>query len=78
MTYWYKNAFYLPQVFAVLFFMMLFTLGIGSVAGMVGCISAIVSSHMPGIKRVYVTLGICISGLIFGLVYVTPVSVATF
>lgn len=57
----------------MLFFLMLLTLGVGSVAGMVGCVSAIISSHMPAVKSVYVTLGICVSGFFLGLVYVTPV-----
>lgn len=58
----------------MLFFLMLLTLGVGSVAGMVACVSAIASSHMPAAKSVYVTLGICVSGFLLGLVYVTPVS----
>ncbi|XP_050737516.1 sodium-dependent nutrient amino acid transporter 1-like isoform X2 [Eriocheir sinensis] len=61
-----------PQLFAVLFFLMLLTLGVGSMSGMVCCISAIISSHMPATKSVCVTLGICVSGFFLGLVYVTP------
>ncbi|KAG0712523.1 Sodium-dependent nutrient amino acid transporter 1 [Chionoecetes opilio] len=61
-----------PQVFAVLFFLMLFTLGVGSVAATVGSVIAIVSHHLPAASHVYVTLGICVTGFLLGLIYVTP------
>lgn len=61
-------------MFAVLFFLMLFTLGIGTVAAMMGSVNAIISFHIPAARNVYVTLGICTSGFLLGLIYVTPVS----
>ncbi|XP_045603301.1 sodium-dependent nutrient amino acid transporter 1 isoform X2 [Procambarus clarkii] len=61
-----------PQLFAVLFFLMLFTLGVGSAAGLTGNIITIICEQFPAIPKFYVTVIICISGFLIGLVYVTP------
>lgn len=61
------------QLFAVLFFLMLFTLGVGSAAGLTGNIITVIGDQFPKVKKVYITLAICISGFLLGLVYVTPV-----
>lgn len=57
----------------MLFFLMLFTLGVGSAAGLTGNIITVICDQFPKIKKVYITLGICVSGFLLGLVYVTPV-----
>lgn len=64
-----------PQLFAVLFFLMLFTLGIGSAVSLTGCVITIVCDAFPTWKRWAVTLVICSSGFLLGLVYVTPVCI---
>lgn len=61
-------------MFAVLFFLMLFTLGVGSAAGLTGCVMGGISDEFPSVKRIYVALFMCVLGFLCGLVYVTPVS----
>ncbi|XP_046656086.1 sodium-dependent nutrient amino acid transporter 1-like isoform X1 [Daphnia pulicaria] len=61
-----------PQLFAVLFFLMLFTLGVGSAVSLCGCIITVICDAFPNWKRWMVTLVICSSGFLLGLVYVTP------
>lgn len=65
---------YLPQLFSVLFFLMLFTLGIGSNIGMAGCVMTVIRDRFPDIKPWKVAVGIGIVGCSIGFVYTTPVS----
>ena len=62
------------QLFAVLFFLMLFTLGVGSATALTGCIITVVCGNFPHWARWKVSAGICIAGFLIGLIYVTPVS----
>ncbi|XP_043238326.1 sodium-dependent nutrient amino acid transporter 1-like [Amphibalanus amphitrite] len=62
----------LPQLFAVLFFLMLFTLGVGSATALTGCIITVVCDNFPNWARWKVSAGICIAGFLIGLIYVTP------
>jgi solute carrier family 6 amino acid transporter-like protein 5/7/9/14 len=64
----------LLQLFAVLFFLMLYTLGIGSAVALSGAVITIICDRFPHIKYWIVALTTCIVGFIGGLVYVTPVS----
>lgn len=61
-----------PQLFAVLFFLMLFTLGVGSASALTGCIITIICDEFPSFKKWIVTLCVCITGFFLGLFYVTP------
>ncbi|XP_045102699.1 sodium-dependent nutrient amino acid transporter 1-like isoform X2 [Portunus trituberculatus] len=61
-----------PQLFAVLFFLMLFTLGIGSAVGLAGCTLGIISDRFPSISKFLLSLGISVVGFLCGLVYITP------
>ncbi|KAF4521704.1 hypothetical protein B566_EDAN013002 [Ephemera danica] len=61
-----------PQLFSVLFFLMLYTLGIGSAISLVGAVITVYCDQFPTHRRWIVTLVICISGFLIGLVYVTP------
>lgn len=63
---------YVPQLFSVLFFLMLFTLGVGSAAAYNGCVITIICDQFPHVKRWLVTLGVCVVGFFVGLLYVTP------
>lgn len=65
---------FLSQLFAVLFFLMLFTLGVGSAAGLTGCATGIIADQFPSIKKIYITLIVSVVGFLCGLVYITPVS----
>ncbi|KAL7646020.1 UNVERIFIED_CONTAM: hypothetical protein RMT77_002921 [Armadillidium vulgare] len=61
-----------PQVFAVLFFLMLFTLGVGSASALTGCIITIIHDKFPDIPKYLITIFVCIAGFLLGLFYVTP------
>ena len=61
-----------PQFFAGMFFLMLFTLGVGSASALTGCVITIICDDFPAFKKPLVTLGVCIAGLLMGLFYVTP------
>lgn len=63
---------YVPQLFSVLFFLMLFTLGVGSAAAYNGCVITVICDQFPHVKRWLVTLGVCVVGFFVGLLYVTP------
>lgn len=63
---------YLPQVFAVLFFLMLFVLGIGSNIAMTQSIMTVIIDAFPKWKHWQVAIGISFFGFAIGTVYVTP------
>ncbi|KAB7501838.1 Sodium-dependent nutrient amino acid transporter 1, partial [Armadillidium nasatum] len=61
-----------PQIFAVSFFLMLFTLGMGSATALTGVVITVVCDNLPNLSRFKVTVGVCILGFLLGLFYVTP------
>ena len=61
-----------PQLFSVLFFLMLITLGFGSATGLISCIVGVVCDVLPNIPRIVVTAIISFLGFLSGLLYVTP------
>lgn len=63
-----------PQLFAVLFFIMMFVLGIGSGQSLVGVICSVITDRFTNFKQIYVVGVVSILGFFIGLVYVTPVS----
>ncbi|OXA55700.1 Sodium-dependent nutrient amino acid transporter 1 [Folsomia candida] len=66
------SSFPVPQLFAVLFFLMLFTLGIGSATSLAGGVITIICDQFPKFLRWQVTLIVCIVGFFSGLMYLTP------
>ncbi|XP_011189045.2 sodium-dependent nutrient amino acid transporter 1 isoform X1 [Zeugodacus cucurbitae] len=62
----------LPQIFSVLFFLMLFILGIGSNIAMTSCTVTAIRDNFPHIKQWHCALGISIISFFIGLAYVTP------
>uniref|UniRef100_W8AWS8 Transporter n=2 Tax=Ceratitis capitata TaxID=7213 RepID=W8AWS8_CERCA len=62
----------LPQIFSVLFFLMLFILGIGSNIAMTSCTVTAIRDSFPSIKQWHCALGISIISFFIGLAYVTP------
>ncbi|XP_035733065.1 sodium-dependent nutrient amino acid transporter 1-like isoform X2 [Vespa mandarinia] len=62
----------LPNLFSILFFLMLFVLGIGSAVALVGGIVTIISDQFPSCKHWYIVLGTSIVGFFCGTVYCTP------
>jgi len=63
---------FLPQLFSVLFFLMLVTLGLGSATGLTSGIIAVVCDNFPNTNKTLITGIICVIGFLVGLVYVTP------
>ncbi|XP_058975221.1 sodium-dependent nutrient amino acid transporter 1 [Musca domestica] len=61
-----------PQLFAVLFFFMLFVLGVGSIVALQSTIVTIVCDQFKSFKYWAVALVTSICGFLLGLVYVTP------
>ncbi|KAK2717348.1 hypothetical protein QYM36_006213, partial [Artemia franciscana] len=66
-----KMAF-LPQLFAVLFFLMLFTLGVGSASSSAGCVITVINDDFPHLKKWKITAVVSLLGFVCGLVYITP------
>ncbi|XP_015434043.1 PREDICTED: sodium-dependent nutrient amino acid transporter 1-like [Dufourea novaeangliae] len=62
----------LPQLFSVLFFLMLYVLGIGSAIALAGAIVTIITDQFPNWKHFYVVLGTATFGFFGGTVYCTP------
>ncbi|XP_061391730.1 sodium-dependent nutrient amino acid transporter 1-like [Musca vetustissima] len=62
----------LPQIFSVLFFLMLFVLGIGSNIAMTSCTVTAIRDNFPKIKQWQCALGIAVFSFCVGLAYVTP------
>ncbi|EDW26724.1 GL14641 [Drosophila persimilis] len=61
-----------PQLFSVLFFFMLFVLGIGSIVALQSTIVTILCDQFKSWKYWKVALATSICGFLMGLVYVTP------
>ncbi|KAK3878040.1 hypothetical protein Pcinc_009757 [Petrolisthes cinctipes] len=61
-----------PQVFSVLFFLMMFTLGLGSAIPYTGVIITAICDQFPHLIKWQVTLGVCISGMLVGILYTIP------
>jgi solute carrier family 6 amino acid transporter-like protein 5/7/9/14 len=62
-----------PQVFSVLFFFMLFTLGVGSAVALQSSIITNIKDHLPPYIKYWQVAGVgCFIGFLTGIVYVTP------
>ncbi|XP_078034794.1 sodium-dependent nutrient amino acid transporter 1 isoform X1 [Augochlora pura] len=61
-----------PQVFSVLFFLMMFVLGIGSIVGMVSGMVINLSEKLPNVQIWKIVLPLCLMGFAVSTVYVTP------
>ncbi|XP_017860214.1 PREDICTED: sodium-dependent nutrient amino acid transporter 1 isoform X1 [Drosophila arizonae] len=62
----------LPQIFSVLFFLMLFVLGIGSNIAMTSCTVTAIRDRFPNFKQWQCSLLIAVVSFIIGLMYITP------
>ncbi|KQS70212.1 sodium-dependent nutrient amino acid transporter 1 [Drosophila erecta] len=62
----------LPQIFSVLFFLMLFVLGIGSNIAMTSCSVTAIRDRFPNFGQWQCSLLIAVVSFIIGLVYITP------
>jgi len=61
-----------PQLFAVLFFIMLYVLGAGSAVALLGAVITIIGDDFPNLKYLWVVAVTCVLGFVGGLVYITP------
>ncbi|CAG7718759.1 unnamed protein product, partial [Allacma fusca] len=61
-----------PQLFSVLFYLMLLTLGIGTGVSFTGAIVTVICDEFPRLPRWQVVTGVCVVGFSVGLIYVTP------
>ncbi|CAH2261013.1 jg10791 [Pararge aegeria aegeria] len=61
-----------PQLFSVLFFLMMATLGIGSGVALLSVINSVLLDAFPRVPTHFMSAGVCISIFLMGLVYVTP------
>ena len=62
------------QLFAILFFFMLFVLGVGSLIALKGCAFTVILDAFPHLKTWHVSFCTAVVGFLVGLVYITPVS----
>ncbi|XP_016981709.1 sodium-dependent nutrient amino acid transporter 1 isoform X1 [Drosophila rhopaloa] len=62
----------LPQIFSVLFFLMLFVLGIGSNIAMTSCSVTAIRDRFPNFKQWQCSLLIAVVSFVIGLMYITP------
>lgn len=73
-NYFTKSFFRFAQIFAVLFFFMMFVLGIGSVVGLHSSVVSVICDQFVTL-RFWVVAGVTsVMGFGVGLMYVTPVS----
>lgn len=63
-----------PQLFSVIFFFMLFLLGIGSLVAMASVFTTLLSDRFPVVKHWQSVLGFAVFGIVSGSFYLTPVS----
>lgn len=61
-----------PQLFAVLFFLMMSVLGVGSSVALLSTLNTLLYDAFPKVRTVYMSAIACTIGFISGLVYVTP------
>jgi len=61
-----------PQLFAVLFFLMLITLGLGSAIGLLSVVTTTLCDSFPHKDRAVIVRSCCVVGLAVGLFYITP------
>ncbi|KAJ3644807.1 hypothetical protein Zmor_022510 [Zophobas morio] len=61
-----------PWLFAILFFFMLFVLGVGSLIALKGCAFTVILDAFPHLKTWHVSFCTAVVGFLVGLVYITP------
>lgn len=69
---------FVPQLFAVLFFFMLFVLGIGTNVGMVSCTMTCIKDQWKKLDHWKVGIIIVVVEFAVGTVYLTPVNLTCF
>lgn len=62
----------IPQLFSVMFFLMLFTLGLGTLTALTSGVITVICDAFPRLSRRLTTLIVCTVFFLAGIVYVTP------
>lgn len=62
----------LPQAFAVLFFLMLLVLGMGSNVGMASCVITVIKDRFTHMSHWMLATVMAIVGFLCGIIYMTP------
>lgn len=75
---WIIYGFDRLQFFSVMFFFMLFVLGIGSNIAMCSCIVTAIRDQFPRVKAWQAVLIVAVVGFSIGLFYVTPVNICLY
>lgn len=68
---------FMPQIFSVIFFFMLFVLGIGSNVGLCVCLTSVVRDRFRSVTHMCAILMVASVQFAIGCCYVTPVSATT-
>uniref|UniRef100_A0A2A4JNI2 Transporter n=1 Tax=Heliothis virescens TaxID=7102 RepID=A0A2A4JNI2_HELVI len=63
---------FLPQLFSVLFFLMMTVLGVGSAVALLSTINTVMMDAFPRIRTIFMSAFCCTMGFAVGLIYVTP------
>lgn len=66
-----------PQLFAVLFFLMLFVLGIGTNVALCNAVISVIKDQFPQLQQWKIAAGFSVFAFSIGIVYCTPVSIFT-
>jgi solute carrier family 6 amino acid transporter-like protein 5/7/9/14 len=61
-----------PQLFSIIFFLILALIGVGTAAAYVGAVIAVISDQFPQAVRYRAISVVCVVGSAVGLLYVTP------
>ncbi|XP_063380652.1 sodium-dependent nutrient amino acid transporter 1-like isoform X2 [Cydia fagiglandana] len=62
----------LPQLFSVLFFLMMAVLGVGSAVAMLSAVNTVLLDTFPRVPTIIISACCCTAGFAVGLIYVTP------
>lgn len=66
-----EKFFFIPQALAIIFFFMLFVLGIGSSVGLLNNLTTNLKDYFPKVQQSKVAGISCLSGFLIGLMYTT-------
>ena len=66
---------FVPQLFSVMFFVMLYILALGSNLATTSSIVTVIRDQFKTVKNWQAALGIAIYGIVFGSFYTTPVCI---
>jgi solute carrier family 6 (neurotransmitter transporter, glycine) member 5/9 len=64
---------FLPQFFSIMFFLMVFILGVGSLIAMTSCVITVIKDQFKKVETWHAALVYAIFGVLIGSLYTTPV-----